>query len=157
MTPLAAPPAASAPRAPTIPLGPLSRDVVEPTAYTVELSVTPGEEYFTGHARIDLDLKRRGVESFYLHGHGLEVTKALLTAGDGADIPVTYEEVHEDGVAKVTLAREAVRGPATTVSGPITPLIRPAHFVPETKRVPDLLKEFQRKRLQSAIVVDEYK
>ena len=48
------------------------------------------------------------------------------------------------------------RGPASAVSGPITPLIRPAHFVPETKRVPDLLKEFQRKRLQSAIVVDEY-
>ncbi len=48
------------------------------------------------------------------------------------------------------------RGPATSTSGPITPLIRPAHFVPETKRVPDLLKEFQRKRLQSAIVVDEY-
>ncbi len=42
------------------------------------------------------------------------------------------------------------------LTGPITPLIRPAHFVPETKRVPDLLKEFQRKRLQSAIVVDEY-
>jgi CBS domain containing-hemolysin-like protein len=41
-------------------------------------------------------------------------------------------------------------------SGSIAPLIRPAHFVPETKRVPDLLKEFQRKRLQSAIVVDEY-
>ena len=34
--------------------------------------------------------------------------------------------------------------------------MRPAHFVPETKRVPELLKEFQRKRLQSAIVVDEY-
>lgn len=40
--------------------------------------------------------------------------------------------------------------------GPITALIRPAHFVPETKRVPELLKEFQRKRVQSAIVVDEY-
>jgi len=34
--------------------------------------------------------------------------------------------------------------------------VRPAHFVPETKRVPDLLKEFQRRRLQIAIVVDEY-
>ena len=29
-------------------------------------------------------------------------------------------------------------------------------FVPETKRVPELLKEFQRKRVQVAIVVDEY-
>ncbi len=34
--------------------------------------------------------------------------------------------------------------------------MRPAHFVPETKRVPELLKEFQRKQIQTAIVVDEY-
>jgi len=39
---------------------------------------------------------------------------------------------------------------------PITPLVRPATFVPETKRVPELLKEFQRKQVQIAIVVDEY-
>jgi CBS domain containing-hemolysin-like protein len=39
---------------------------------------------------------------------------------------------------------------------PLTPLIRPTYFVPETKRVPELLKEFQRKRVQAAIVVDEY-
>ena len=38
----------------------------------------------------------------------------------------------------------------------IVPLIRPATFVPETKRVPELLKEFQRKQVQMAIVVDEY-
>jgi putative hemolysin len=35
-------------------------------------------------------------------------------------------------------------------------LIRPATFVPETKRVADLLKEFQQKQTQIAIVVDEY-
>jgi len=39
---------------------------------------------------------------------------------------------------------------------PITTLIRPTTFVPETKRVPELLKEFQRKQVQMAIVVDEY-
>jgi putative hemolysin len=38
----------------------------------------------------------------------------------------------------------------------VTPLIRPATFVPETKRVPELLKEFQRRQVQMAIVVDEY-
>jgi CBS domain containing-hemolysin-like protein len=38
----------------------------------------------------------------------------------------------------------------------ITPLMRPAYFVPETKRVSDLLKEFQRQQVQIAIVVDEY-
>jgi CBS domain containing-hemolysin-like protein len=39
---------------------------------------------------------------------------------------------------------------------PITALVRPATFVPETKRVPELLKEFQRKQVQMSIVVDEY-
>jgi putative hemolysin len=34
--------------------------------------------------------------------------------------------------------------------------VRPAYFVPETKRVADLLKEFQREQVQLAIVVDEY-
>lgn len=39
---------------------------------------------------------------------------------------------------------------------PIRPHVRPAHFVPETKKVASLLKEFQRQRVQSAIVLDEY-
>jgi CBS domain containing-hemolysin-like protein len=38
----------------------------------------------------------------------------------------------------------------------IRDLLRPAHFVPETKKVPALLHEFQKERVQSAIVVDEY-
>jgi CBS domain containing-hemolysin-like protein len=38
----------------------------------------------------------------------------------------------------------------------IRDLLRPAYFVPETKKVPALLHEFQRERVQSAIVVDEY-
>jgi len=39
---------------------------------------------------------------------------------------------------------------------PITSLVRPMTVVPDTKRVPELLKEFQRKQVQMAIVVDEY-
>jgi CBS domain containing-hemolysin-like protein len=39
---------------------------------------------------------------------------------------------------------------------PITSLMRPAYFVPETKRVSELLKEFQRQQVQTAVVVDEY-
>jgi len=35
-------------------------------------------------------------------------------------------------------------------------LARPAHFVPETKGVADLLREMQRERFHMAIVVDEY-
>ena len=39
---------------------------------------------------------------------------------------------------------------------PVTEMMRPAAFVPETKRVADLLREFQQGRFQLAIVVDEY-
>jgi putative hemolysin len=34
--------------------------------------------------------------------------------------------------------------------------VRPARFVPETKRVPDMLREMQRDKFHMAIVVDEY-
>ena len=39
---------------------------------------------------------------------------------------------------------------------PIRDLLRPAFFVPETKRVAELLKDFQRQQVQAAVVVDEY-
>jgi CBS domain containing-hemolysin-like protein len=39
---------------------------------------------------------------------------------------------------------------------PVSAIMRPAAFVPETKRVADVLREFQKGRFQLAIVVDEY-
>jgi CBS domain containing-hemolysin-like protein len=38
----------------------------------------------------------------------------------------------------------------------VSTMLRPATFTPETKLVPELLKEFQQKQVQCAIVVDEY-
>jgi CBS domain containing-hemolysin-like protein len=35
-------------------------------------------------------------------------------------------------------------------------LLRPAHFVPETNKVGEVLEELQRERIQMAVVVDEY-
>jgi len=39
---------------------------------------------------------------------------------------------------------------------PVGPLARPAHVVPETKRIPELLREMQGRRVTFAVVVDEY-
>ncbi|HEX5365982.1 MAG TPA: hemolysin family protein [Acidimicrobiales bacterium] len=39
---------------------------------------------------------------------------------------------------------------------PIRELVRPARFVPETKRAPELLREMQQDKIHMAIVVDEY-
>jgi len=35
-------------------------------------------------------------------------------------------------------------------------LLRPSYFVPETKKINDLLKEFQTKKIHMAVVIDEY-
>ena len=35
-------------------------------------------------------------------------------------------------------------------------LLRPSYFVPETKKINDLLKEFQMKKMHMAVVIDEY-
>jgi putative hemolysin len=39
---------------------------------------------------------------------------------------------------------------------PVLPLARPAHLVPETKRIAELLREMQARRVTCAIVIDEY-
>jgi CBS domain containing-hemolysin-like protein len=47
------------------------------------------------------------------------------------------------------------RGPAAT-HRPISELLRPPFFVPESKPVDDMLQEFQRSRTHIAVVVDEF-
>lgn len=34
--------------------------------------------------------------------------------------------------------------------------MRPVHFVPETKKINELLKEFQKRKIHMAVVIDEY-
>jgi len=61
-----------------------------------------------------------------------------------------------DNIAGFVFIKDlAALGPSDD-KAPITPLIRPAVVVPETKLVPELLKHFQTHQTQCAIVVDEY-
>jgi CBS domain containing-hemolysin-like protein len=69
-------------------------------------------------------------------------------------IPV-YNETLDNIVGMISI-KDLIVLDSADWSHSIAPLIRPAHFVPETKLVPELLTEFQRKRIQAALVVDEY-
>jgi CBS domain containing-hemolysin-like protein len=80
--------------------------------------------------------------------------QALVREQQYSRIPV-YRDSLENIVGFISIKDIILRG-GTEPEQPITALVRPAYFVPESKRVPELLKEFQRKRLQAAIVVDEY-
>ncbi len=85
----------------------------------------------------------------------LEQLHTLFREQQYSRIPVFKDTL--DNVQGIVFIKDLIQlRPGTAMTGPITPLIRTAHFVPETKRVPDLLKEFQRRRIQLAIVVDEY-
>ena len=80
--------------------------------------------------------------------------KTLVREQQYSRLPV-YNGTLDNIVGFISIKDLILVDPADLMQ-PITPLIRPAHFVPETNRVPELLKELQRKRVQAAVVVDEY-
>jgi len=81
--------------------------------------------------------------------------RALFREQEYSRFPVYRDSL--DNIAGFVFIKDlVVLGPAATDQSPITPLVRPAVVVPETKRVPELLKQFQRQQVQIAIVVDEY-
>ncbi len=70
-------------------------------------------------------------------------------------IPV-YEETIDD-VIGILYAKDLFRYVRRAVTEePIRPLIRPAYFIPESKKNADLLRELQRRHVHMAIVADEY-
>jgi putative hemolysin len=79
---------------------------------------------------------------------------ALVREQQYSRVPVYNETL--DNIVGVISIKDLILLDSTDRSQPIGPLVRPAYFVPETKRVPELLKEFQRKRIQAALVIDEY-
>ena len=82
-----------------------------------------------------------------------QLLETVVSAGHSR-IPV-YEGSPDEiiGVLYVKdLFRRLARGESVT----IRPFLRPAQFVPETKKVDELLREMQKDKVHIAIVVDEY-
>jgi CBS domain containing-hemolysin-like protein len=80
--------------------------------------------------------------------------RALFREQEYSRFPVYRESL--DNIAGFVFVKDLVALDAREDSRPITELLRPVVVVPETKRVPELLKQFQRQQTQIAIVVDEY-
>ena len=80
--------------------------------------------------------------------------RALFREQEYSRFPVYRESL--DNIAGFVFVKDLVTLAAADDSQPITSLLRPAVVIPETKRVHELLKQFQRQQTQCAIVVDEY-
>jgi len=79
----------------------------------------------------------------------------LAIKGTHSRVPVYQDTI--DNVVGVLYAKDllrVLRAGDLTVS--LTQVTRPAYFVPEAKKVSDLLEELQKRRVHMAIVVDEY-
>jgi putative hemolysin len=70
-------------------------------------------------------------------------------------LPVIGDSI--DDVVGITYAKDLMRAERDGEEDlPVAQLVRAARYVPETKRVPDMLREMQRDKFHMAIVVDEY-
>jgi CBS domain containing-hemolysin-like protein len=79
--------------------------------------------------------------------------RALFREQQYSRIPVYRDNL--DNILGIVFVKDLVALPPGA-EPPLTTLMRAAYFVPESKRVSELLKELQRKQAQMAIVVDEY-
>jgi putative hemolysin len=87
------------------------------------------------------------------------VNQAVDVALEGgfSRIPVYEESVGIDEIIGVLYTKDLLRqlreGHQTI---PVRDLVRPAYFVPETKKLDDLLREIRQNRIHIVVVVDEY-
>jgi len=85
---------------------------------------------------------------------GLEEMAELFLTSKHSRIPVFRQTV--DQIVGILHIRDLLRGLRMAEECSIPDLVLEPYFVPETKPLNELLKEFQAQRQQVAIVVDEY-
>src|SRR5438046_32445 len=84
----------------------------------------------------------------------LDELRSLFREQEYSRIPVFKDSL--DNILGFVFVKDLIVLESPRGDQPITTILRPAHFVPETKPVSELLREFQAQRIQMAIVVDEY-
>ncbi len=84
---------------------------VRPLRYALGLEIVPSRPGFAGTVEIDIELDAAR-DAVWLNGRGLRVSDAAVTVG-GERLPVRYEEVGEEGVARVSFPRRVGPGRAT--------------------------------------------
>jgi CBS domain containing-hemolysin-like protein len=85
-----------------------------------------------------------------------DVADLMLQAGH-SKIPVYRDELDRiEGIAHSLDILRFISDSGNAVSVDLAQCLRPVLYVPESKTLEDLLTEFQEKRMQMAIVIDEY-
>ena len=81
--------------------------------------------------------------------------RELILSEKYSRIPVYKEKI--DNIEGIVIAQDLLQYFEERHRGlPIEPIIRPVHFIPESMKVAELLKEFKKRKQKMAIVVDEH-
>ncbi|HMG42791.1 MAG TPA: hemolysin family protein [Acidimicrobiales bacterium] len=134
----------------------------------------PGSGTGTGEARIDVE-ERALVDSIIDFGDtvarevmvprpDMVTVEADFRAADVVEVMLLngYSRLPAcgstiDDVVGLVYAKDLMRAERDGLQDrPVSEMLRPATFVPETKRLPELLREMQQNQFHMAIVVDEY-
>ena len=102
----------------------------------------------------ELMVPRIDVLALEVETRRVEAVDALLDAGHSR-APIYEGSI--DHIVGILYVKDLLRAwRAGEVEAPLRGLLRPAYFVPETKKANDLLAELQQKRIHIAVVVDEF-
>ncbi len=118
-----------------------------------EKEILEGIVRFSNIYAIDIIQPRINVIAIDQEDHFDHIREVIIEHGYSR-MPV-YEE-NLDNIVGILYIKDLLAHLGETEDFKWQSLIRPAYFVPETKKINDLLEEFQSKKVHLAIVVDEY-
>lgn len=96
---------------------------------------------------------RQDIVDLDIHSPFTEVLKCIID-NNYSRIPI-YQD-NEDNMRGILYIKDLLPHISKGANFRWQSLIRPPHFVPETKKIDDLLREFQENKVHIAIVVDEF-
>ena len=124
--------------------GAVDADEVEMIESVMEFSDTHAAEIMTPRT----DIFALGAETPWT-----EAVERIVDAGH-TRVPVYTGDI--DNIVGVLYAKDMLHLSGAGQSAPIGDLVRKPFFVPETKALDDLLKEFKARKVHIAVVLDEY-
>lgn len=125
-----------------------ARDIIDDESF----SIIAGTMSFADKSADDIQISRSKMDMINIEWSIETIIDFMI---DTAHSRFPVYEGERDNIIGLLLAKDLLRNiiaPETDVKS----ILRPAHFVPETKRLNQLLKEFKETRSHLALVIDEY-
>lgn len=128
-------------------------ELTDDSELTEEKDILEGIVRFSNISAIDIIQPRINIIAISLEDD-FEHLRRLIIEHGYSRLPVYNENL--DNIVGILYIKDLLAHLKEPADFKWQTLIRPAYFVPETKKINDLLEEFQSKKVHLAIVVDEY-